>query len=251
MRIKNIKCEISYDGSNYSGFQVQPGEKTIQGEIQKVLSKITNKQIKINASGRTDTGVHARKQIINFFIESSIPIEKIPIVLNLSLPEDIIVKSAEEVSLDFHSRYDTKGKTYRYTICNDNYVDIFRRKYTWHFPYYLNVDAMNKASTFFVGEHDFSTFSSVKAKLNRVRTIYDSRVWEERSEIIFQISGNGFLHNMVRILTGTLIKVGSGKLEPDEIPYLFEKGDRKLAGVTAPARGLILWDVTYSDMIRD
>ncbi len=245
MKTRNIKCEISYDGSSYHGFQFQPREKSVQGEIQKVLYTLFNKQIIIYGSGRTDAGVHARKQIINFNIGGNIPIEKLPIILNLSLPEDIIVNSAYEMPMDFHSRYNARGKTYRYSIYNEMAVDVFRRKYTWHYPHTLDVMAMNKASLLFLGEHDFSAFSSVKAKSDRVRTIYESKVWREENEIIFEIGGNGFLNNMVRILTGTLIKVGNGKILPEEIPFLFESRDRKLAGVTAPARGLTLWDVKY------
>lgn len=245
MEIKNIKCEISYDGSNYHGFQFQPREKTIQGEIQKALYSLCNKQIMIYGSGRTDAGVHARKQVINFNISDNIPIEKLPLILNLSLPDDIVINSASEMPKDFHSRYNARGKTYRYSIYNAMSVDVFRRKYTWHYPYPLDVIAMNKASMLYIGEHDFSTFSSVKAKADRVRTINESMVWQEGNEIIFQVSGDGFLHNMVRILAGTLIKVGNGKISVDDLPYIFESKDRRLAGVTAPARGLTLWDVIY------
>lgn len=245
MRTRNVKCEISYDGANYHGFQAQPRDKTVQGEIQKALYKISNKQIIITASGRTDAGVHARKQVINFNIDSNIPIKKLPIILNLLLPKDIIIKSAFEMPCDFHSRFNVKGKTYRYSIYNANTVDVFRRNYTWHYPYFLDVSAMSKASLLFLGEHDFSAFSSVKAKSYRVRKIYESSVWKEGNEIVFQVSGEGFLHNMVRILTGTLVKVGNGRMLPEEIPFLFDSKDRKLAGVTAPAKGLTLWDVMY------
>lgn len=245
MVLKNIKCEISYDGSNYSGFQIQPGLRTIQDEIQKALYKITNSKIKINASGRTDTGVHAKKQVINFHLDKEIPINKWPIILNLALPEDIVVNIAEEMPIDFHSRYDVKIKTYRYSIYNQSTINVFRRNYTLHYPYFLDVELMNKASKLYVGSHDFSSFSSVKAKLNRERIIYNSNVWKEGEEIIFEISGNGFLHNMVRILTGTLIKIGNGKMSPDDITLLLKKKDRKLAGVTVPAKGLTLWDVIY------
>ena len=245
MELKNIKCEISYDGFNYCGFQIQPGLKTIQGEIQKVLSKVTNDDIKIHASGRTDTGVHAKKQVINFQLNSNIPVERWSIIFNMLLPEDIVVNTVEEMPLDFHSRYDAKIKTYRYSINNQSTINVFRRNFTLYYPHFLDVELMNNASKLFVGSHDFSSFSSAKAKLNRERIIYDSKVWKEEEEIIFQVSGNGFLHNMVRILAGTLIKIGNGKMSAEEISLIFQKKDRKLAGCTVPAKGLTLWDVVY------
>ncbi|MGD9678296.1 MAG: tRNA pseudouridine(38-40) synthase TruA [Vulcanibacillus sp.] len=245
MVLKNIKCEISYDGSEYCGYQIQPKLKTIQGEIQKVLTEITKSDIKVYASGRTDTGVHAKKQVINFYHDSNIPSERWAIALNMLLPDDIVVNTVEEMPLDFHARYDVRVKTYRYSINNQSVCNVFRRDFTLHYPYFLDVGLMNNASKLYIGSHDFSSYSSVKAKLNRERIIYDSEVWKEGDEIIFQISGNGFLHNMVRILMGTLIQVGNGKISADEFQLILEKKDRKLAGYTVPAKGLTLWDVIY------
>lgn len=243
---RNIKCEISYDGTDFHGFQIQPGKRTIQGEIESALEIITKQSIPIIASGRTDAGVHARKQVCNFFTESRIPEEKWEIAINSLLPNDIVILSANEMPLEFHSRYDVQTKTYRYYIYNNKTVDIFRRNFTWHYPYFLDTEKMKKASKLFIGEHDFTSFSSAKSDIkNKIRRIYESDIWVDQNEIIFQISGNGFLYNMVRILMGTLLKIGSNKMEPEAIVNLFAENNRTVAGITVPARGLTLWDVKY------
>ncbi|OEF96450.1 tRNA pseudouridine(38-40) synthase TruA [Vulcanibacillus modesticaldus] len=246
MNVRNIKLEISYDGTNFHGFQIQPDQRTIQGELQKAIGMIIKQQIKITASGRTDTGVHARKQVCNFHTESRIPVEKWVDALNSLLPEDIVVKSATEMPFEFHSRFDVKKKIYRYSIYNDRVVDVFRRNYTWHYPYSLDIETMKKASQLFIGEHDFTSFSSAKSEIeNRTRTIYEAEIGKIGNEIYFQISGNGFLYNMVRIIMGTLVEVGSGKMSLEDIRSLFREKNRSMAGITAPAKGLTLWDVEY------
>ncbi|WP_339060609.1 tRNA pseudouridine synthase A [Tepidibacillus marianensis] len=166
--------------------------------------------------------------------------------MNSVLPNDLVVISAEQMPMNFHSRFDVKQKTYRYTVYNDRIRDVFRRNYTWYYPHPLDLNAMIDASRTFLGEHDFTSFSSTKTdKQQKVRTIYNFSVRKEEREIIFEITGNGFLRNMVRIIVGTLIEVGRGRMDQSNIQVLFEERDRTLAGLTAPPQGLVLWDVQY------
>lgn len=246
MNIKNIKLEVSYEGTNFCGFQIQPNQKTVQGEIQRAIKKLTKENIKVISSGRTDAGVHARKAVVNFHIESGIPVEKWTSAINPLLPDDVVITKAEEVPIDFHARFDVKEKVYRYTIYNEKIIDVFSRRYTYHYPYELDVNAMNESSKLFLGKHDFTAFSSLKTdKENKVRMIYESRVWQEENKIIFQISGNGFLYKMVRIITGNLLEIGKLKMSPGDIEYaLLEKKQNKYV-YTVPAKGLVLWDVKY------
>lgn len=243
---RNIKCEISYDGTDFHGFQVQPNQSTVQGELRNSIYKLTNEEVDIIASGRTDAGVHARKQVCNFYTNSSIPAAKWKDALNAVLPDGIIILNSTEVGSSFHSRYDVKEKTYRYHISNNDAQDIFRRKYVWHYPYHLNIEVMKQTSTVFLGEHDFTSFSSAKTEIeNKVRNIYQSEVWEENNEIIYQITGNGFLYNMVRIIVGTLVDVGGNRKKLEDIEGILRSRDRNNAGRTAPAKGLFLWDIKY------
>lgn len=243
---RNIKCEISYDGTDFHGFQVQPNQRTVQGELIKSIYKLTNEKVNIIASGRTDAGVHARKQVCNFTTNSSIPAVKWKNALNAALPDGIIILNSTEVELSFHSRYDVKEKTYRYHISNRENLNLFRRKYAWHCPYSLNIEEMKQASRIFLGEHDFTSFSSAKTEIeNKVRYIYQSEVWEENNEIIYQITGNGFLYNMVRIIVGTLVDVGTDRIKAEDIEGILNAKDRNYACKTAPAKGLFLWDIKY------
>lgn len=243
---RNIKCEISYDGTDFHGFQVQPNQRTVQGELIKSIYKLTNEEVNIIASGRTDAGVHARKQVCNFTTDSNIPADKWKNALNAVLPDGIIILNSTEVELSFHSRYDVKEKTYRYHISNRENLNLFRRKYVWHCPYSLNIEAMKQASRIFLGEHDFTSFSSAKTEIeNKVRYIYQSEVWEENNEIIYQITGNGFLYNMVRIIVGTLVDVGTDRIKAEDIEGILNAKDRNYACKTAPAKGLFLWDIKY------
>jgi len=243
---RNIQLQIAYEGTFFHGFQVQSKQRTVQGELEKALETITGVSTKLFASGRTDAGVHAKKQICHFLTNSSVPIARWPIALNSILSNDVVVLSAKEMPTLFHARYGVKKKTYRYIIYHDKYIDVFRRNFSWHYPYPLDVDAMVDASKVFVGEHDFTSFSSAKANVkNKVRTIYHFSVWKEGQEIYFEITGNGFLYNMVRIIVGTLVEVGRGRMTQDDILLLFEKKNRTKAGLTAPSQGLILWDVQY------
>lgn len=245
--MQRYKCTISYDGSNYSGFQIQPKDRTVQGEIEKALRKLHKGiEIKIQASGRTDAGVHAKGQVIHFDSALDIPAEKWPVALNTLLPHDIVIADAVRVSEAFHARYNVTAKEYRYFIQLGERRDPFKRHYAYYYPYTLNVEAMREALTYFIGEYDFTSFCSAKTdKERKVRTVTGIKLTEEEDMLIFSFQGNGFLYNMVRIMVGTLLDVGRGKKSPQDIPMIIEKKDRKAAGKTASANGLYLWKVMY------
>lgn len=241
---------ISYDGTDYSGFQIQPGKRTIQGEIEKALAKMHKGQsVRIHGSGRTDSGVHAKAQTFHFESLLSLPESNWKKALNVLLPDDIHVQSVKGVPVAFHARFDAVEKEYRYFISNEKEYDVFKRHHVYQFPYRLNIESMREACNHLKGEHDFTTFSSVKTavKGSKVRTLSIVNCSRQGSQIELVFRGNGFLYNMVRIMVGTLIDIGQGKLDPSEIPILLEKKDRSLAGKTAPPHGLYLWEVSYHD----
>lgn len=254
--MRNIGVLVSYDGTAYSGFQIQPNEDTIQGRIEKAIYKLTKEVITIIASGRTDAGVHAYGQVCNFLTQSVIPIDRWTIALNSILPDDIVIRDTWEAPLSFHSRYSSKRKTYLYTILAEKKPDVFRRLTQFFYPKPLNIYAMQQAVTHLIGRHDFTSFTSSQSmKGSNIRVIYRMDVKYEPSEtgeegrgrIHLIITGSGFLYNMVRIITGTLIKVGQGKLAPDDIPRILMAKNRQEAGFLAPPNGLMLWSVEYSD----
>ena len=244
--MRNIKLTIEYDGKCYNGWQKQPDKLNIQGEIEKAIYNITKEKVELIGSCRTDAGVHALGQVANFKTNSNIPIEKIPLAINSQLKSSIIIKSAEEVDERFHSRYNAKHKTYRYIINNSKTGTALYRNLQYCFPIKLDVEKMKEASKFFEGEHDFKAFkSSGTSAKNSVRTIYKAVVKEEGENIIIELTGNGFLYNMVRIISGTLLDVGLGKINPSEIPDIINSKDRQRAGKTLPAHGLYLVEVLY------
>ncbi len=244
--MRNIKLIIEYDGKGFNGWQKQPDKLNIQGEIEKAISEITGEQIELIASGRTDRGVHSLGQTANFKTNSSIPIEKFPIAINSKLKKSIVIKNAEEVDERFHSRYSVKSKTYRYTINNSKYGSAIYRNMEFHFSQKLDVNKMKQACQYFEGEHDFKAFkASGTSSKSSVRTIYKADVFEEGDRIFIELTGNGFLYNMVRIIAGTLLEVGLGKILPKEIPNIIESKDRTQAGKTLPANGLCLMRVEY------
>ena len=246
--MRNIKLTIEYDGKNFAGWQTQPGKVSIQGEIIKAIKEITGEDVELNASGRTDAGVHALGQVANFKTETNIEISKIPYALNSKLPNSIVVVSAEEVEERFHSRYNCKGKTYRYIVNNAEFPSALNRYREFHMPQNLDVDSMKKAIKLFEGTHDFKGFKSSggSPKKTTVRTLTKCELKEERNRIIIELSGDGFLYNMVRIIAGTIVDVGLGKIELSELPSIIESGDRKLAGRTLPPHGLYLVEVRYN-----
>ena len=244
--MRNIKLTIEYDGKDFNGWQKQPNKLNIQGNIEKVISEITKEEIELIGSGRTDAGVHAIGQVANFKTNSNIPIEKFAIAINSRLKKSIIIKKAEEVPERFHSRYNCKKKTYRYIINNSDMGSAIYRNLEYNIKMPLNLENMKKASKYFEGEHDFSAFkASGTSSKSSVRTIYSADVKKENERIIIELTGNGFLYNMVRIMTGALIYVGHKKIAPEDIKTMLEEKDRTKAADTAPAKGLYLYKVSY------
>ncbi|MDL0437167.1 MULTISPECIES: tRNA pseudouridine(38-40) synthase TruA [unclassified Niallia] len=245
--MQRYKGIVSYDGTEYCGFQLQPKDRTVQGEIEKALKKLhKGSEIKIQASGRTDAGVHAKGQVIHFDSDLDIPAGKWELALNALLPHDIVFSTIEAVDRSFHARYDVQGKEYRYFIHLSERRDPFKRNFSYYYPYQLDIGAIREALEYFIGEHDFTSFCSMKTdKEDKVRTIHSMRLVEEGDILVFCFEGNGFLYNMVRIIIGTLLDVGRGKRKPESIKEIIEKKDRKAAGKTASANGLYLWKVFY------
>ncbi len=257
--MRNIFLVLSYDGTSYNGFQCQPFKNTVQDKLQEAIFKLTGDQIVVEGSGRTDAGVHARGQVVNFQTSSNIPIERWRMAINSRLPRDIIVLEAREVPLSFHARRSAKRKTYRYTISNTRVPDVFQRNYQYHHPVPLHVTEMELALQYLIGEHDFSSFCSGRStKQSHVRTIYHAYLEREAASenpidpsdgrcgvLHLYITGNGFLYNMVRVIAGTLIQVGEGKRTAMDMKLLLDAKDRLKAGPTAMAHGLTLWDVEY------
>lgn len=244
--MRNIKLIIEYDGKDFNGWQKQPTKLNIQGEIERAIREITGEEVDLIASGRTDAGVHALGQVANFRTNSNIPIEKFPIALNTKLKRSIRIINAEEVEERFHSRYNCKRKTYRYIINNSENGTAIYRNLEYNFSLRLDVEKMNKAVKFFIGEHDFKGFkASGTSSKSSVRTIYEAKVYRENGRVIIELTGNGFLYNMVRIISGTLIEVGIGKILPEEIEDIIKSGERERAGKTLPPNGLYLVNVEY------
>ncbi|GGB49296.1 tRNA pseudouridine synthase A 1 [Lentibacillus populi] len=246
--MEKIKCVISYDGSGFAGFQIQPKKRTVQGELEKALMTIhKGAHVRIQASGRTDTGVHAKGQTIHFETPFTIPEANWKRALNTLLPGDLYINEVEKVPSSFHARYDVIEKEYRYYVWNEKETDVFKRNYAYQFPYALDIKAIQDACSYLEGEHDFTTFSSAKATTrgSKVRTLYQASCEKRGSEIEFIFRGSGFLYNMVRITVGVLLDIGQGRRRAGEIPYLIEQKDRRLVGETIPPQGLYLWRVRY------
>ncbi len=250
MTLRNIKLTIAYDGTNYHGFQEQrsTGLVTIQEVLEKCLRRLAGREIRVTGAGRTDAGVHARGQVVNFDAAGwNIPAERIVLALNGMLPRDIAALEAEEVGPEFHARYSALAKTYRYTIYNSRIPSPFWRLYSHFVPRPLDVEAMEKAAQKLVGTHDFASFQAAGSPIkNTVRTLFSADVCREGKELIhLTFRGNGFLYNMVRIMVGTLIEVGLGKRDPDDMEAILAARDRTRAGPTAPPEGLCLERVEY------
>ncbi|MFN2748140.1 MULTISPECIES: tRNA pseudouridine(38-40) synthase TruA [unclassified Bacillus (in: firmicutes)] len=245
-----MKCTISYDGHLFFGYQVQPGKRTVQDELEKALKTLhkSKERIPVVSSGRTDSGVHAVGQTIHFDSTLSIPEAKWPYALNALLPDDITVNKAEAVDEQFHARFSAKRKEYRYLIDRGRHADVFKRHYAYHVPYELDTEKMKEASDYLIGTHDFTSFCAVKTDVkDKVRTIYELEWSETDDGLQMRIVGSGFLYNMVRIITGTLLDVGTGKFSPDDIGKMIAAQNRDAAGRTAPAHGLYLWNVIYDN----
>ncbi len=271
--MRNIALIVSYDGTEYYGFQSQPSGNTIQDKLEHAIFLLSGEQVKLTGSGRTDAGVHARWQVVNFMTSSSIPIERLALALNTRLPNDIVVQRAYGVPEEFHARRKALSKTYRYTINCNRTPDLFRRRYEFHHPTPLDFAAMHEGLKLLLGKHDFSSFTAPQStKPSHVRTILDARLeveadsaaqaasfhddfscnWDERyypgkqrGVIHLYVTGTGFLYNMVRIIAGTLIQVGEGKRNSADMATILAARDRARAGPTAMPHGLSLWEVVY------
>ena len=244
--MRNLRLDICYDGTRYRGWQRLPGrDDTLQGKLESCLSRILNQPIEISGSGRTDAGVHAKHQIANFHCESTMTAEEILVELRRYLPEDIGIHSCKDASPRFHARLNAKEKTYEYRIWNSEAPCVFDRRYVAVMPETLDLDAMREAAEQLCGEHDFSAFcGNAKIKKSTVRFIRSIEITRTGKEVRLRFTGNGFLHNMVRILVGTLVEVGRGERSPGSIPELFGS-KRAEAGFLAPAKGLCLEEVLY------
>ncbi len=244
--MRNIRLLIEYDGTAFHGWQSQINARAVQDEVEKAVRLVTGEECGITGASRTDTGVHALGQVANFMTASKIPPDKYVYTLRSVLPDDVVIKKSDEVPADFHSRYWAKGKRYRYLIYNSEFASALLRNRAYHVPYKLNFNAMCEAVSCFPGTHDFSAFKATGGSTKTsVRTIFDASLDRDGDMIGFTVSGNGFLYNMVRIIAGTLVEVGCGKIDPRSIPDIIAGGDRKMAGVTAPAQGLYLEEVFY------
>lgn len=241
-----IKMTIEYDGTNYHGFQRQANAHTLQAEIERRLFELTGEKISIMASGRTDSGVHAKGQVIAFDSQSRIPSDRWSMALNSFLPQDIRVLDAKEVEPDFHPQFQAKRKRYQYLIQRSRENTVFYRNYAYCYPYPLDLKKMQQACTYIEGYHDFTAFCARNATSKTFdRTVYSCKLAEDGPFLCLDIEGNGFLYNMVRIITGTLIHVGLGKIEAADLAEIIKSKKRSLAGPTVPPQGLYLLSVIY------
>ncbi len=241
MAQKRVRLIVAYDGTNYHGWQVQNNGITIESELNRYLSELLSEPIEVIGASRTDAGVHALGNVAVFDTNARMPAEKISYALNQRLPEDIRIQKSEEVAADWHPRYCDSRKTYEYHIYRGEFALPTKRLYSLFTYHKLDVEKMQKAAEYFVGEHDFKSFCQVNAQVkSTVRTVTEVQVYEEGPEVIIRVTGNGFLYNMVRIMAGTLLEVGQGKRSPEEIPDMIAAKNREAAGPTAPAHGLML-----------
>jgi tRNA pseudouridine38-40 synthase len=247
--LRRIKILLSYDGSDYHGWQVQPGLPTIQGALEGVIAGIEGRAVPVAGSGRTDAGVHALGQVAAFSIENPIPVDNLRRAMNRLLPRDIRVLRAEEAALDFHPRFQAKRKTYEYRIFRGEICAPFERRYVYHHPYPLAVEEMTTLAPLLEGEHDFTAFAASderdELELSKVRTIFCSRFTLDGDRLIYRVTGSGFLKHMVRNIMGVLLEAGKGNVDRAGLLARLEPGCEIAVGPTAPARGLFLVSVDY------
>ena len=249
---RRIRLIVSYDGTNYVGWQLQDNGVSVQQRLNEAALAITGEQIQLHGSGRTDSGVHARAQVAHFDTNARMPADKFAIALNMRLPRDIRVLYSEEAPEDFHARFSAKNKTYRYTVQTGLHADVFTRTTALHVHTNVDVSRMQRAAQDALGEHDFQAFMSVGSKLtSTVRTITKSEWIQHGAYLTYEVGANGFLYNMVRILVGTMLEIGGGKLPEDTIARAVTSGLRDDAGPTAPPHGLCLQRVQYEDFDTD
>jgi tRNA pseudouridine38-40 synthase len=250
--MRNLKLILTYDGSDFAGWQVQPDVTTVQGTLASAVARITSETVLPQGSGRTDAGVHALAQVATFATESSVPTANFAKALNDILPASIRVLQVEEAAADFHARRSALAKTYRYRIYRAAICPPFLARYVWHYPYPLQEEAMARAARGVEGEHDFTSFAAVDpergrdgAPVSNLRRIFSSSWQRQGAEFVYTVRGSGFLHHMVRNLVGTFILVGKGTLQPEDMTRILESHSRSAAGATAPAGGLYLVNVEY------
>ena len=250
--MRNLKLILAYDGTEFSGWQVQPDAATIQGTLASAIGRLTGEKVLPQGSGRTDAGVHALAQVATFATDSPIPAENLVKALNDILPASIRILQVEEAPAEFHARKSARAKTYRYRVYREAICPPFLARYVWHYPFPLDEVAMQLAAEFVLGEQDFTSFAAVDPERGReeeecsnVRTIFSSSWIRDGGEFVYTVRGSGFLHHMVRNLVGTFMLAGKGTLRPDDIARIVEARDRSAAGATAPASGLFLVSVEY------
>ncbi|MFQ6066453.1 MAG: tRNA pseudouridine(38-40) synthase TruA [bacterium] len=244
--MRNIKLILEYDGTSYHGWQKQPGLPTIQKVLEDSLFLLFQERVKTAAAGRTDAGVHAKGQVVNFITHTSISSPYILPALNSYLPKDIRVKKVREAEMDFHSRKSALGRVYRYLIYNGSFLSPFYRNFVWWVPFNLDPDLMRKAGKFLIGEHDFSSFQAQGSSASStVREIKKFSLLEKGKFVLIYIGADSFLYKMARNIVGTLVEIGRKKITPREMKKILETGDRKMAGPTAPPQGLCLVRVEY------
>jgi tRNA pseudouridine38-40 synthase len=249
--MRNLKLLLAYDGTEFSGWQIQPQAATIQGALASAIGRVTGENVLPQGSGRTDAGVHALGQVATFLTQSSIPSANLVTALNDVLPAAIRVLEAVEVHAEFHARKSARAKTYSYTMFRGAICPPFRARYVWHYPYPLDEAKMQQVAACIVGEHDFTSFAAVdpergrEEQVSNVRKIFCSNWQRQADELIYTVRGSGFLHHMVRNLVGTFVLAGKGNLNPSDVPRILEARARSTAGATAPAGGLCLLSVEY------
>jgi tRNA pseudouridine38-40 synthase len=250
--MRNLKLTLSYDGSEFFGWQVQPDFPTIQGILASAIGRITGEKVLPQGSGRTDAGVHALAQVVTFATESSVPTANFVRALNDVLPASVRVLDVEEAAADFHARHSARAKTYHYRIFRAEICPPFLARYVWHYPYPLDEETMVRAAALVEGEHDFTSFAAVDperggdgAPVSNLRRVFSSNWQREGDEFIYAVRGSGFLQHMVRNLVGTFILVGKGTFQVEDITRILEARNRSAAGATAPASGLFLINVEY------
>lgn len=255
--MRRVRLWIAYDGTDYCGWQIQPNGITIEEVLNKKLSLLTGEEIRVIGASRTDSGVHALGQVAVFDTASSIPPERMAYALNQKLPEDIVIVRSDEVSPDWHPRYqDEVFKTYEYHIYNAPVPDPLKRRYSTHVSFPMDVEKMREGAAYLVGTHDFASFCNIRTSVeDTVRTVTDLTITKNEEDLTIRITGNGFLYNMVRIIAGTLIRVGRGFYQPEKVKEILEEKERTAAGVTAPPNGLVLVEINYggekNELCRD
>lgn len=245
--MKRVRIVVAYDGSDYCGWQLQPNGITIEEVLNRTLQRVTGEEIHVIGASRTDSGVHALGNVAVFDTDSRIPPERMSYALNQRLPEDIVIVKSEEVPPDWHPRYQTEMiKTYEYHIYNAEYPNPMKRRYSTFVSFAMDIDRMREGAAYIVGEHDFASFCNIRTNASdTVRTVQDITITASGADITIRVMGNGFLYNMVRIIAGTLIRVGRGFYTPERVKEILDAKERTAAGVTAPPNGLVLVRIDY------